>query len=1008
MSDTFFKTGSAPLTVTAPLAFFDQVSVEAGELKLVSYSSEILYSLADAPGVVLTLGVNGSPSSFPARGLSGGGANGGIVQPDNIAGTKILFLTGDGGSFAGSLRDNGAGILDLSSSGVQEFTAANTYSGASTVSRGTLTFSGNGAALNSAFAITGGRLLLDNTITNLADRISDTLPISIAGTLSLRGNGAAPATETLGPLRSSGARGTIDILPDSAQPAAFIFDSLAPRTASEGGIPYFQGPGLGSGVGPGVASVRFTNAPALVGGGGGDGTTNISIVPAALASGVSGTTFVTYGTNGIRPLADAEYSGDFSGAGVFGNVSIGAATDIAGQATVNVLRLKAGGTVGGAGTLTVGGGMILAQPGSGPITVGALDFGGAEGIITTEGDFTISSSILGTGTGNSLTKSGAGRLTLTGSSNYTGATNVVGGILAIANPLALGDAASAVTVQSGAALDLLGGIVVNSKMLTLTGSGPDGVGSLRSRTGANFWNGPVVLQSVTLSVESGSLTFGGIVVLRGPLIKTGAGSLIFGGGTDGSSFVNITIRGGPLVSHASSGVPFTRGGLVLYGTPVSFSPAGTGADVALTEGELAFSPGIISFNQGSTTLLLDKGTNNTLTLNVGGSPAATVFARDGKATLVIAASGGISALGVSERLKSPFGVPFANGIVSPAIVGQDNDANRSGDFLSYNLSAGLRRTASYSASTTLQSAGSTAVFHATTPQTLTANAAVYALKNSGQIINLNGRALTLGGTAGVPAGLILNGGSITGGAILVTSSIPELAIYTSLAGACITSNIIASASPLGCEITKFGPGFLSLSENLKGSLTINSGGVQIGGTFSGRITLFGDGILSGTGKTSSTISGGRISPGNGAGILTAAKMAASASSSSSSPLSFTASAFEFTSLGAPTFNTPAASGNDVLRLTDPTAPFISSLTADNEIAVYFNLTNGVHLGDTFFGGFFTDKNAPFGGSILGALWRVFLADPLGDVDFNGTKYRASTDSLAVSTVPQTANFGAGM
>ena len=44
---------------------------------------------------------------------------------------------------------------------------------------------------------------------------------------------------------------------------------------------------------------------------------------------------------------------------------------------------------------------------------------------------------------------------------------------------------------------------------------------------------------------------------------------------------------------------------------------------------------------------------------------------------------------------------------------------------------------------------------------------------------------------------------------------------------------------------------------------------------------------------------------------------------------------------------------------------------------------------------------------VGALWRVFLASPLGDTDFNGTKYRASNNGVLVSTVPQTANFGAG-
>src|SRR4030095_6522274 len=120
---------------------------------------------------------------------------------------------------------------------------------------------------------------------------------------------------------------------------------------------------------------------------------------------------------------------------------------------------------------------------------------------------------------------------------------------------------------------------------------------------------------------------------------------------------------------------------------------------------------------------------------------------NGGATLLIAASGGLAALGTSEKLRAAgFGsqpIPLTNGIITPVIVGQDNDANRSGDFLTYTTTAGVLR-ATYSTSTVLQSAGANAVFNATTPQTLTANASVYALKNSGQIINLNGRTLTIG------------------------------------------------------------------------------------------------------------------------------------------------------------------------------------------------------------------------------------------------------------------------
>lgn len=262
--------------------------------------------------------------------------------------------------------------------------------------------------------------------------------------------------------------------------------------------------------------------------------------------------------------------------------------------------------------------------------------------------------------------------------------------------------------------------------------------------------------------------------------------------------------------------------------------------------------------------------------------------------------------------------------------------------------------------------------------------------------------------------MILNGGTIAGGSIALANSsfgTGELAIYTSLAGAGITSNFTAGIFPH--KLTTFGPGLLTLSGNVAGGLTINSGSVRIDGTVTGSISLFGDGTLSGTGKSASAIGGGHISPGNSAGILTALSVQTSVTSTPSNgvfdsgPPSFTAYAFEFTSLGLPVFNAPGASGNDLLRLTSASTPFGSALAADNEVALYFNLAAGVNIGDTFLGGFFTDKNAPFDGSILGATWRVFLADPFGETTFNGIKYSASPNGVLVSTIPQTANFGAG-
>src|SRR5205823_9815088 len=61
-----------------------------------------------------------------------------------------------------------------------------------------------------------------------------------------------------------------------------------------------------------LANVTFASPPALVGGGGAAGSTNISIIPWACGIGVSSgtlttneTTFVTYDTNGKRAAGNA-------------------------------------------------------------------------------------------------------------------------------------------------------------------------------------------------------------------------------------------------------------------------------------------------------------------------------------------------------------------------------------------------------------------------------------------------------------------------------------------------------------------------------------------------------------------------------------------------------------------------------------------------------------------------------------------------------------------------------
>ena len=71
-------------------------------------------------------------------------------------------------------------------------------------------------------------------------------------------------------------------------------------------------------------------------------------------------------------------------------------------------------------------------------------------------------------------KNGAGTLTVSGANTYTGATAVNGGVLRVQGNSALGTAAGATTVASGAALEVDGSGLAIAEPLTLNGTGVGG------------------------------------------------------------------------------------------------------------------------------------------------------------------------------------------------------------------------------------------------------------------------------------------------------------------------------------------------------------------------------------------------------------------------------------------------------------------------------------------------------------------------------------------------------
>ena len=342
-----------------------------------------------------------------------------------------------------------------------------------------------------------------------------------------------------------------------------------------------------AGTGPGTVSLKFN-----------DNDTNFTL-GAVTATGTGAKTLAVF--TGFRGNGDRE-AVIFSGA-----IADGASSTVGLEVTYRTqtgsesyVSLTAGGTftgpinlIGTAGDphqyfLTVGGTRTRNTnvPGSGSLGTIAPGVGSYAGNISLGSETifyynssaaqTLSGSITGAG---SLTKAAAGTLTLTAPNSYTGLTTVTTGALNIQHATALGTAATGTTVDSGAALQLQGGIAVNSETLALNGTGISASGALRSISGDNIWRGLITLNSATrINSEADSLTFeiSGINGTNTSLTIGGAGD------TTITAHVNLGAASGSL-SKDGAGLLNIDSGAQTYKTLTTAAGAGaTNVNVALT------------------------------------------------------------------------------------------------------------------------------------------------------------------------------------------------------------------------------------------------------------------------------------------------------------------------------------------------------------------------------------------------------------------------------------------
>ncbi|MDH2384437.1 autotransporter-associated beta strand repeat-containing protein [Bradyrhizobium sp. CER78] len=213
------------------------------------------------------------------------------------------------------------------------------------------------------------------------------------------------------------------------------------------------------------------------------------------------------------------------------------------------------------------------------------------------------------GTGG-LTKSGSGLLILTGSSSYSGGTNIMGGTIGIVSDSNLGAATGAVTMWDGTTLATLNdvattrniGITGTSTLYTLAGttlgvggqiSGggtlvKDGGGKLML-TGANNYSGGTTINAGTLQLgnggASGSIT--GDVLNHGILAFYRVDASVFAGAISGSGSVQQAGAGTTILTGNNS---YSGGTTIAMGT-LQLGNGGTSGSITgnvTNNGTLAF------------------------------------------------------------------------------------------------------------------------------------------------------------------------------------------------------------------------------------------------------------------------------------------------------------------------------------------------------------------------------------------------------------------------------------
>jgi autotransporter-associated beta strand protein len=403
--------------------------------------------------------------------------------------------------------------------------------------------------------------------------------------------------------------------------------------------------------------------------------------------------------------------------------------------------------------------------------------------------------------GSSRTAFGSGTI------EFDGGTLRAAGAVVADNPVIISGGG---TLDTGGRTIIFNGALSGSGPLTVTGTGSvilnapgtytgtlSSSGEIRANVSGAFGGGMLnvggkislggdqTVGGLTVAADAAVIDTGAFTLtVNGPirvavgkaLVKAGAGTLDWTGSA--AEFNGgLVVNGGTF--RTTGGGDVTNGDITLNGATLSLHSNATGGAAFA----IARNPGKKLTVNGAARLILDKGAADTLTATIGSGTNADAFVI-GEGSTFLATLGPDTALKLDGQADTPSDATYPPSFLLAA-------GDRTGDFAAYGSATGFKPFTGYVQRSGAWTATSGEIPSISGTTTLAADATVTGLRVEGTAnLILTSRVLGFSG-ADRKAGLILNNGSLTGGAIDFGTN--KGYIYASGPDATISSAIRGSA-----------------------------------------------------------------------------------------------------------------------------------------------------------------------------------------------------------------------